>query len=388
MKYKILLDPAAGEAGGGGEETQVTAPAEKPVNKQQVQAPRAPTADELKVEFTSDPDLEIPAGPTATAADGKTVVPEKKVETPIVKKEEVKPIIPPSAEKKVEVAPEGGIKPIVPPSVEKKGQRDYTGFTAEEQAVFKQMSHEAFEFTAKVVREKKELEKLKGATFLQHPEAYALDPAFKEIQLDAHYVNREFQYWKSQLERITNGEQWQPILKWDAEGNPVLGAPRQAGPMDAEQVRLNMNQCLQIGQQKQQALQQFVGNYHQRIQADNTVIQTEQAKRFGWVADPKMLDEKIDVEGVGSKSIRDIRTDFINLFPSYHHNSPGVDVAANLFVALQIYGARLREAEAGKQVAQIKTEEVLRAEPSGGSKPSKQGKTFGGVSTFTLEGMP
>jgi hypothetical protein len=384
MKHRtILLDPAAGETAGGGE-TQVTAPAPK----QQIQAPRAPTPEELKVEFTADPDLDIPST-VATAADGKTVVPDKKVEAPAPKKEgEVKPIVPPAAEKKADTPEDKGVKPILPLSVEKKAQRDYTGFTAEEQAVFKQMSHEAFEYTAKVVREKKELEKLKGATFLQHPEGYTLDPAFKEIQIDAHFVNKEFKYWQSQLERITNGEQWQPILKWDAEGNPVLGPARTAGPMDAEQVRLNMNQCLQISQQKQQAMQQFVGSYQQRVQADNVAIQQERAKRFGWVADPKLMDEKVNVEGLGDLPIREVRTNFINMFPPYHHNSPAVEVAADLYVALQIYGAKLKEAEAGKQVAQIKTEEVLRAEPSGGGKPAAKGKTFGGVSTFSIEGLP
>lgn len=387
LKYNILLDPVAEAQGGTApaavETVAAQAPAETPKAKEPLkpQAPRQPTSDELKTEFSSADMPEL--------AGEQVVVTEKKEGAE--KKEAIKPVMPPAQKPEAKVEPPAptGVKPIMPPSAEKKtAQRDYTGFSNEEQAILKQMSNDAFDYTSRVLKEKKELEKLKGATFLQHPSAYTLDPQYQELQTEAHFVNKEFQYWQSQLEKITNGEEWQPILKWDAQGNPVVGTARKAGPMDAEQVRLAMNQCLQIGQQKQGLMQQFVGSYQQRIANDNAAIQAEQSKRFGWVADPKLMESKINVEGVGEKTIAQIRQDFINLFPAYHHNTPGVDVAANLFVALQIYGAQLREAQAGKQVAEIKKEEVLRAEPSSSAAPAKTPKTFGGVSTFTLEGMP
>jgi len=66
------------------------------------------------------------------------------------------------------------------------------------------------------------------------------------------------------------------------------------------------------------------------------------------------------------------------------------DIAGDLFVALQIYAAEIRALKSQTKVAEIKKEEILRGEPSSAVKPSSEkGKTkFGGVSEFSLEGLP
>ena len=361
--------------------------------------PRQPTADELKQTFTMDDahDLEIqqlpptkekPLEPKGTTGGPGTKTTPGSGEGAAGERSE--------AERSDRAAGEGAAAPgsgvpegmIMPPSKQAAApQRDYTGFSAEEQAMLKQMSNPAFDFVSKMAKERKELEKLRGATVFQHPQGYILDPDFQKHNEDMQYANAEYRHWQAQLEKVKLGEKWTPLLKWDANGQPVYGAEQDPTGRDEEQIRLAMNQCMQVSNNAQAQAQQYVGNFHQRVMADNQAIMAEQRARFGWVADPKLLDEKLALQD-GEKSIRDIKSEFIGLFPAYHRNSVAVDVAANLFVACIIQGMRVRQAEAGRQVAEVKTEEARRAEPTSAATRRPQGKAINGVTEFSLEGLP
>ena len=359
------------------ESAQVSPPAGK------VAEPRNPTPEELSVEFSST-DIEEPV-PVVVAKETPKVEEPAVVETPAPKVVEPLKPLPKAAEPaKVESAK---IQPILPPAAQPKA-RDYTGFTPEEQAVLKAMSNEAFNYTSRALKEKKELEKFRDASFLQHPQAFTLDPAYNKLVEDATYFTREGEYWQEQLVKIKSGEQWTPIVGWNANGSPQLGAAGQPTPQAEEQVRMAMNQCFNAAGQSQQKLKEFASNYQQRVQQDNQAIQQECARRFGWVADPKIMDVVMNVPEVGDRTIRQIKDDFTSLFPEYQRNTIGVDVAGHLFVALQIYGQQIRELQNGKQVAEIKAEEVTRAEPTSKAKPTANGKTIGGVSEFSLDGLP
>ena len=237
------------------------------------------------------------------------------------------------------------------------------------------------------LKEAKELSKLKTAQFYQHPQAFVLDPEYQKLQEDHAYFKMEADHWQEQLLAMSEGKDWVPLVGWNKDGTPRYGQPQKTNKVAEEQVRMAMNQMFAQSQQALGNLQAFPARYQQQIQQDNVLIQEECAKRFGWVGDPKVLDATIET-GAGNKTVKQVREDFINLFPAYQRNTVGVDVAAHLFAALQIYGQEIRELREGKKVAEIKKEEVTRAEPTSEVRPAAEGKTIGGVREFNLDLMP
>lgn len=385
----------------------------------QVAVPREPSATELATEFVADPSL------LSESESSEQVVVDKKVESKPTEKKEVKevdgkPIS--SAKPKEEVkstvssatkddkkvaevkkeekpvaAVPGEVKPILPLSAQPKA-RDYTGFSAEEQSVLKAMSNEAFEYTTKLIKERKELSALKDASYLQHPQAYTLSPEYSKLQEEAYYLNAEAQFWQQQSLAIAEGKDWHALQSWDLKtGQPIVGPPQKASTeagKNADRYALHLfNKAQGVNEQ----IQQFSGRYKQQVDSDNAAIQQECARRFGWVADPKLLDEKIVNPAVGEKTIKQVREDFIGLFPIYHQNSVGVQVAAHLFAALQIYGQKIHELENNKQVAAVKEEEKTLIETTPKDQPTVQKEVNGHMAgqrgmwetkEFSTEGMP
>src|SRR6267378_910184 len=167
------------------------------------QSPRQPTADELKQKFEiepGDPDFidsfkveQLPVKKVEEVEKKEEKKEELKKEEP--KKEEVKI----GSEVKEETAPVIDLtKPIVPAGTQPK-QRDYTSFNAEETKILKAMSNEAFAYTSNLIKQNKELSGLKDASYLQHPNAYVLDPRFQEEQQNIQYFQQEAAYWQQQL---------------------------------------------------------------------------------------------------------------------------------------------------------------------------------------------
>jgi len=362
-----------------------------------VAVPRDPSPEEMATEFSVTPEFShsdtkvVDPKPVAKEVsepkvDKSTEVP--KVEVP---KTEDKPVRQKASEDKP-VAASHEIKPIMPLSALPK-ERNYEGFGPEEVQALKAMSNDAFALTSSLIKEKKELSKLKDASYLQHPLAYTLSPEFTKLQEDSYYLNAEGQYWRQQAINIAEGKEWAELKGWDAKGNPVMGPvqkPTTEAGKDADRLSL---QLFTKAQGTQEQVQQFSGRFQQQIATDNQLIQQECAKRFGWVADPSLLDAKVSNPGYGEKTIRQIRDDYTSLFPVYHRNSVGVQVGANLFAALQIYGQRIHELENNKQVAAVKEEEKALIEPTSKERPaSKNGsaKGMGGweVKEFSLEGLP
>jgi len=391
--HRILHEPAAIVDNGG--VVNVDAPAPKaeaapaPVKeKQKTQPERKPSADELKVDFKIEP-----GDPAFVDTFPVEQLPEKKKEvaTPPAKEDR-------ATEAKIDDAVEQQSteerapvidlnKPVVPIGKQAQGTaRDYSGFSVEEVKVLKSMSNDAFTYTSKLMKENKELAQLKDASYLQHPSAFVLDPQFQKAQEDVQFFEAEAQHWQDQLALMAEGKPWKPIIGW--QGNqPVYGPERAATAIEQERVRMAMQQCFNSVQQGKAQMQQFAATYNQRIQAGDTAIKQELANRCGWVADPKLLEEKI-MTGVGEQSIKTVIDGFKNLLPAYHRNHIMTEVAANLWAALQIYGHQIRLLQNGKQVQDIRKEEVKRAEPTSEIRPtSSNGKVIGGVKEFSIEGM-
>lgn len=226
------------------------------------------------------------------------------------------------------------------------GTRDYSGYTVEEQAVLKQMSKPAFEFTTKKLKELKELKEQKPESYLQHPEAFTLSPEYREVSSKVQLADFEATHWKQQLLNIRNGKPWRGLQGIDDKGQPVYSGPFKA----TDESEIEVNNALQFVIGETQNLRGKLGEmqtgFKSRIDNDTNLIKAEMTKRFEWVAKPELLKEKLSIPEVGDVSIEDIRKQFTDLFPRYYHNSPPLETASNMFVALQIYGSRIRELEA------------------------------------------
>ena len=225
--------------------------------------------------------------------------------------------------------------------------------------------------------------------FFQHPQAYVLHPDYQRITSEHQYANAEANAWMEQLVKIEEGEEWTPLIGVDQKtGKFIYGDKRKPTIQDKEAVRSSMMRCQQVAQGAQAQLQMMPQQFQQQINTDLSAINQERAKRFDWVADPKLLDFEMELEGIGKKKVGDIRNDFVSLFPAYHRQTPGVEVAADLFVALQVYAQRLREAEGNAAIQQTLKEEVKRVEPTSSTRQKANAKGVNGVTEFSLDGLP
>lgn len=309
---------------------------------------------------------------------------EEKVEE--VKKEEstklpkfLKP--PGQTEKgKVEVKATEALGKITPPDKSKyPANRDYSGFTQEETNALKKMNNEQFALLSKVIKESKEQ---KNSTYLQHDQAYVLDPTFQSLNQESQAAEFEAKHWEQQLIRMDKGESFIPMLGWDKNGQPVYGEEQEPSKLMEERVRQAMMQCNQVVNQKKGEIGAYPSKYKNQVTNDLTAINDERKKRFAWVEDPKLLDYSITIPGFGDRAIKDIRSDITNLFPNYMRSHPLAEVAGDFFVALMLSQAENAELKSGKQIAETIKEEGERVEPSSNVKPSKPKKTVYGVDEF------
>lgn len=370
-----------------------------------IEQAKEPPKEILEQTFEMPPDL-LKADETKVIVQDKSGIDkpvEKQVEKPIEKpaekqvaekKEEKKEekkvssfLKPPSNkedDKKVEDKKET-VKQIVLPS---KDKRDLSSYSQEEQAVLRQMSNEAFEFTSKLIASQRELSKNKDNMFYQHPNAYLLSPQFQEHSSKLTLAQKEAGYWQSCLESLEEGKPIKQLEGWDEAGNPVFGAEIQPTKRVEELVRLNMTTCYGVIKEQQTALKNLPQTFGSRVKEDLKAIQDERSARFAWVADPKLLDYTLEVDGIGQVSLKQIKENIVNLFPAYLRSNPAVEVVGDLMIALKIQDAELKEARAGKNVAEIKQEELKRGEPKSSVKPGSEPKGIGGVTEFSLSGMP
>lgn len=277
------------------------------------------------------------------------------------------------------------VKQITPPA---KGEFDYTGFSVEEKGYLENMSKPARVFAGKLIKDNKELAKLKDSNYLQHPEAYQLSPEFRELQVDYQKISFEAKHWGEQLALCKLGKNIRDIEGYDKNGNPIFSKEMKPTDEMEEQIRTLMQQAYATSNTIKGKVQEYPTKFQKQIGVDQQAIEQECKARFAWESDPKLMDYTVNVEGVGDKSLKQVRQDFMSLFPTYMHNSVALRVASNLMIAMVIQKAELDEARAGRQVADTKVEEAKRTEPNSTVKPGKEPDSINGVRTFSTDGMP
>jgi len=335
-----------------------------------------------------------PAAIEEVKGEGKTTIPVKKLEE-IEKPKEEKSTEEKEEVKSVEEKEEGVERFLKPPkgseaekkAQEKKGSKDtfdYSGYADDEVSILKNMPVGNRERVGKLFKENKELSKVKENQFFQSPEGYLLDPRYRAEVNTIQQAEREAQIWSKALKDIKAGIAIKPLEGW-RDGQPVYGAEIKATDDIEESVRNNFNECLKIANERKGIVSNYVKNFSQLATRDMGLIKAERAKRFAWVANPKLLDHSIETVD-GDKTIRQVRSDISSLFPAYMRNNEAVEACGDLMVALMIARAELNEAKKGVKVKEIKKEEESLLEPTGDIRPKKTTEPVHGVKTFTTEG--
>lgn len=279
--------------------------------------------------------------------------------------------------------PEG--KQVVLPSKDKV-VRDYSGFSADEVTVLKQMSDSAYKYATDLIKTNKELAKNKDTTYLQHPDAYTLSPEYRQVQNDIYFAQTEAKAWSDALSLIKQAKPFKPLTGFDQQGNPTFGPEMQPTDTIEEEVRQLVINARGMVQSNTAKLQEKASTFKNRTSQDLQLLENERKIRFPWVADPKMMDYTLDIDGT-EMSIKDAKQAFHNIFPDYMRNHPAINVASDLFIALRISNAETQQALAGKQTAEIQKDEIQRAEPSSDARQDDT-KEVHGVKTFSMNGMP
>jgi len=307
---------------------------------------------EIKVEPKVEPKPKVKEVEDPEKA--KLEEPEIKVEEKVEERPLIKHLKPPKGQKKEEV--KGEVKPA-------QG-RDYSEFSEEEAAALKQMSNPAFEVASKALRQVKELSKLKDSTYLQHDNAFVLDPQYQQLFKQERQAQTEYAHWEAQLQAIDEGKSFKAITGYNAQtGAPiVVEMPPTAANM--EKVRLAMFNCSQASQKLKGELQQYPTKYRSVVQTDMQRSQQERQARFPWAKDPSLLEHEITIEGLGDRSIKQVQEDIKGFFPPYMRSHPAMDWVADLYVNIKLLESELNSLKGNKQVEQIKKEEKSLVEPS------------------------
>lgn len=373
-KRYLLLDPNPIVFGGGGE----APPLPKPVsNAEQSPAEQSPADDAVTIEDfdNASENNPIPPKPPVTATESNSEA--RKTERASAESEDTnggdKTVVRASdngASGRTEKA--SGASALATPKLGeqiKVGERDYTGYTQEEVRVLKQMSKPSFEYTAKLIKANKELSEKASSLYLQHESAFVLDPEFQEAQQDLQYLNLEAKIIQAELMKIKRGQEWQPLEGFKKDGTPVYGNPQTPTDEAEEDLRSKLHTLTVATTQKSTSVHSLKASYADRVKSDTDAMLQLQAQKFSWVANPELEKTVINVQGLGDRSLGQIKADFMSLLPSYHRANPLAGVAANLFTAMNIFANKLQQFEAFHNQQLEGKKEAALSEPSGrGSK--------------------
>lgn len=142
-------------------------------------------------------------------------------------------------------------------------KRDYSQLSPEDLAIAKKLPSKLFNqfterlkhFNSTIQAKEKELAEAKAAASKythDHPEAYKLDPEFNGVLTEYNANTAELDFYNEQLVKAQNGEAWQYIDGFDANGQPIIKDVPSNGRVNAahiSQLQRAVNQLTMKGQQ-------------------------------------------------------------------------------------------------------------------------------------------
>lgn len=417
---KLLLFPEVTEGGVPGK-TSITAPvqltpstsASKPIGVGKTTnasnpKPRReglPPAEALALNFSveqlpiSSNDLpEMPAteGKLLTEVEVKgdesnTTIPADKLAKVEGKRvEEKRPVDTKSVEEKKSEATNSLLKPPGSSKAKDEGkgdtsvieQFDYKDYTPQETEYLKNMSRPARNFASNLIKQNRELAKVKVDSYHQHPNAYVLHPEFQQLNINVHKASMEEQFWATQLEKCKKGEKVRDLAGYNQQGELVSGNEIEPNSSIEEKIRVNMMQTSQMASKFRNDLQNFPKQYQNNTNNVFKGIEEHRHQYFDWVKNPELMEYEFTDKNGATTSVKDARNKFLNIWPSFMRQDKGVQVAADLMVALILSDAQNAELLKGKQVADIIKEEGKRVEPSSQIRPGRQPESVNGSPTM------
>jgi hypothetical protein len=165
-------------------------------------------------------------------------------------------------------------------------QRDYSAYPQELVPVLRQLNNKAFAEYAPQLKaayeartKATELEtKLQQQPkfYHEHPDAYQLDPEYRELTTHANFVQFEANHWRNQLVNIKQGKPWQELKGYDKNNRPVfedVAAPED-GTVDA-QAEVLVQQMLGQASGEQSRVMANLSSYQQRYQQSRQSAEAE-----------------------------------------------------------------------------------------------------------------
>lgn len=308
----------------------------------------------------AEPEAPAKAAETPAAAPAKSF--EERLDDFMHGRTDEDPSEEPAAQPKVEqAAPTTAVKPAetpaaaeAPKSQPAKVVKDYTGLTADEAHMFKNMSNEAYlrlrpvyDAHKKIVEREKEIEQREKAVkeampkgVFDHEQAYTLSPQFSQLSSTVQRLEFERGYWAKQFAAIEKGEDYKPLLI-DANGRYVEGKPQRATAEAKAEILNNMTLATQLHSQHNQQLQMVQQSFAQRRQELIGGIQSYEKKLFGFLD-----DEKNPYRPVVQEVLQAIPAEFRD-----HPLAPFLAKAMATIKAQSVANANLAKQVAAKQTA-------------------------------------
>lgn len=225
----------------------------------------------------------------------------------------------------------------------KQGQpRVYDGLEQDEIRLFKDMStpayaklyplyleHKKLKETYETDKQKyeSELNALRSQSSFDQEGAWKLTPEYEQISSTVQRLGAEADHWEQQLAAIEAGEPFTPIVL-NAQGQPVLGQPQTASPMDKVKVMSALQKAHALHGQFSQNLQQFEGNYKNQHKSYLEGLQSARKTIFNG-ADLTKLENAAKTK--------------LELFPAYVRGKPEVKLLAEALVLVDGFKALLNQ---------------------------------------------
>lgn len=246
-----------------------------------------------------------------------------------------------------------------------KQERDLTGIAPEHQALFKQMSNEAFnvlktEYVAKRQLETELAEARKGAippSYYEHEQAYVLSPEFAQQSDVVSQAEDIHKHYTAQLAELRGGAETYTILQRNAQGQLVVSAPIKADRNTVDQmadVRQSAYQQLMNAQAQLNA----IGNVHrQRAGEYKQQLNDFESKAF------PLFTDKPEHKAVVADTIQKV-------LPAAYRNNPLAPAFAKALITVAELGKALQaKQQPAPATTTTKTQPSAAEISSGGAAP-------------------
>lgn len=279
----------------------------------------------------------------------------------------------------------------------KPAERDLSLFDDTEKVYAKQMSNDAFTRFVDLKKTVKDLEaKVSNPaptpgqvqSFYEHPEAYMLQPDYKEAEKAADDISDEYDAWLGQLTAVESGKPFKIVVR-DANGKLTL-SNEQYQP--SAEVKVKLQEILHDAKFRLNEAEKnlagvkttFANNFAQT----NTLVDKGLADAFPWIKDPASYkDVAFEGPNVPKKTVEQLTSDFNNLVPAMFRNSPVMKIATPLFASVHILKSQCAKLQAENELLKAKNKEANGALPtssgtSSGARKASEGQLVDDITGF------